>query len=171
MEQRLTGQTTARMKHAQQNLEIVLARAVFRNPLQLVQNMQQQLDELAGELAKTTKEMFVEARAKLSAGYEQIVRIEPHRLLGSKTVELNNRQNNAKAGIGAIINNCRMQLTAQANRLAGLNPKSVLQRGYSITTSKKSGLLVRSTDDVRIGDELVTELVDENFIESKVTRK
>ncbi len=115
--------------------------------------------------------MLSEARGKLSAGYEQIVRIEPHRLLANKTVELNNWQNRANMGISAIINNCRMQLTAQANRLAGLNPKSVLQRGYSITTNKKTGSLVKTLEDVRIGDHLITELTDENLIESKVTKK
>jgi exodeoxyribonuclease VII large subunit len=171
MERRLTGQTKARAKLAQQNLEIILANAVFRNPLLLVQNAQQQLDELSAELAETIKELLAEAREKLSAAYEQIVRIEPHRLLGNKTVELNNWQNRMNVGISVIINNSRMQLTAQANRLAGLNPKSVLQRGYSITTSKKTGSLVRTLEDVRIGDRLITELTDENLIESKVTKK
>jgi len=171
IERRLTGQTKARIKLAQQNLEIILANAVFRNPLLLVQNVEQQLDELSADLADTVKELLAETREKLSAAYEQIVRIEPHRLLGSKTVELNNWQYRSDKGIRVIINNCRMQLTAQANRLAGLNPKSVLQRGYSITTSKKTGLLVKTLEDVRIGDHLITELTDENLIESKVTKK
>ena len=193
IERRLAGQTKAKVKLAQQNLEIILANAVFRNPLLLVQNARQQLDELNAELAETIKELLVGAREKLSAAYEQIVRIEPHRLLGNKTVELNNWQNRIDKGIRAIINNKtgkldnwqnrvnvgisaiihnrRLQLTAQANRLAGLNPKSVLQRGYSITTNKKTGLLVRTLEDVRVGDRLITELTDENLIESKVTKK
>ncbi len=171
MEHRLTGQITAKVKLAQQNLEIILANAVFRNPLLLVQNAQQQLDELSADLADTVKELLAEMREKLSAAYEQIVRIEPHRLLGSKTVELNNWQYRSDKGIRIIINNCRMQLTAQANRLAGLNPKSVLARGYSITTNKKTGLLVKTLEDVRIGDRLITEITDENLIESKVTKK
>jgi exodeoxyribonuclease VII large subunit len=91
--------------------------------------------------------------------------------LGRKTVDLNNWENRASAAMRAIINKCGMQLTAQKNRLAGLNPKSVLQRGYSITTNPKTGLLVRSTTDVRLGDLLITELADENLIESKVTKK
>jgi len=171
MERRLTGQTKARVKLAQQNLEIILANAVFRNPLLLVQNAQQQLDELSAELAETIKELLAGGREKLSAAYERIIRIEPHRLLGNKTVELNNWQNRMNVGISVIINNSRMQLTAQANRLAGLNPKSVLQRGYSITTNKKTGLLVKTLEDVRIGERLITELADENLIESKVTKK
>jgi exonuclease VII large subunit len=64
-----------------------------------------------------------------------------------------------------------MQLTSQKNRLAGLNPKSVLQRGYSITTSKKTGLLVKNLADVQIEDSIITELAGENLIESKVTKK
>ncbi len=171
MEHRLTGQTKARVKLAQQNLEIILANAVFRNPLLLVQNSRQQLDELSAELAETIKELLAGGREKLSAAYERIVRIEPHRLLGNKRDELNKWQNRMNVGISVIINNSRIQLTAQANRLAGLNPKSVLQRGYSITTNKKTGSLVKTLEDVRIGDRLITELTDENLIESKVTKK
>jgi exonuclease VII large subunit len=99
------------------------------------------------------------------------VKIEPHRLLGYKRDELNKYESRANTRINAIINNCRMELTAAANRLAGLNPKSVLNRGYSITSSKKTGLLVKTSEDVQIGDDLITELKGENLIESKVTKK
>jgi exodeoxyribonuclease VII large subunit len=169
-EQNLKNKLSARMRHAEQDLRIILASALFRNPLLLVRNAEQQVDELATDLAEVVKALLSEAREKLSAGNERIVRIEPHRLLGRKTVELNDWQSRANAGIGAIINKCQMQLTAQANRLAALNPKSVLHRGYSITTNKKTGLLVKTSKDVHPGDELLTELADENLIESKVTK-
>lgn len=193
IERRLTGQIKARLNLAQQNLEIILANAVFRNPLLLVRNAQQQLDELSAELAEVIKELLNVMRQKLSAAYEQIVRIEPHRLLKNKAVELNNCRHRIYSGIRAIINgrevelndlqhrvdkricviinNCRILLTAQENRLGGLNPKSVLKRGYSITTNKKTGLLIKTIDDVRLGEHLITELADENLIESKVTKK
>ena len=170
-EKSLASKARAKLELCGENLQTILANAVFRNPLLLVQNAEQQLDELAAELAEAIRELLVAAQYKLSASYEQIVRIEPHRLLGKKAVDLNNLKNRTNAAIKAIVNDCRMQLTAQANRLAGLNPKSVLQRGYSITTNKKTGLLVRTSKDVRIGDYLITELTDENLIESKVTKK
>ena len=75
------------------------------------------------------------------------------------------------AAIKEIVNTGRMQLTAQANRLAGLNPKSVLKRGYSITTNRRTDLLVKRLEDVEIEDLLVTEIADENLIESKVVKK
>jgi len=171
IEQRLGSQAQARLKIAEHKLEVILANAVFRNPLVLVQNSRQQLDELTAELTEFIKALLTEAHRKLSAGYEQIIRIEPHRLMGNKTIELNNWENRTNVGIGTIINNCRMQLTAQANRLTALNPKSVLQRGYSITTSKQTGMVVKTPDDVHIGDCLITELASENLIESQVTKK
>ena len=170
-EQRLATQMRAMARSARQDLEIVLANALFRNPLSLVQNASQRLDELSAELAEAMRELLERRCRKLSAGYEQVVRIEPHRLLGRRTVEVNEWQNRVNVAINAIVNNRRMQLTAQANRLTVLNPKSVLQRGYSITTNKKTGLLVRTTQDVRPGDRIITELASENLIESKVMKK
>jgi len=170
-EQRLTNQTQSIIKIAEHQLQIIMANALFRNPLILVQNSLQQLDELSAVLLEVVKELLAEANRKLSTAHEQIIRIEPHRLLGRKTIELNNWQNSADMGICSIVNNCRMLLTAQENRLSALNPKSVLRRGYSITTNKKTGLLVRASEDVFIGDFIITELANENLIESEVKKK
>ena len=170
-EQRLASQTRARLKIAEHMLEVILANAVFRNPLVLVQNSRQQLDDLSADLEEFVKAILTGAHRELSAAYEQIIRIEPHRLLGYKTIELNNWQNRADVGIRAAVNNCRMQLTAQENRLSALNPRSVLHRGYSITTNKQTGLLVKTSGDVSIGDLLITELANENLIESEVNKK
>jgi len=168
---RLQSKIKAMLKLAQQNLETVLASAVFRNPLLLVHNKEQQLDDLQMGLTDVIKAVLASARQKIHAGYEQIVKLEPHRLLGKKTVDLNNLKNRTNAAIQAVVKNRWMQLVAQENRLAGLNPKSVLQRGYSITTNKRTRLLVRNLKDIQIGDLMITELADKNLIESKVTKK
>ena len=170
-ERRLSGQISAGIKIARQDLQIILARSVFREPFFLVQNAGQQLDETAGEMVEAVKEMITAARNKLSAIYEQVVRIEPHRLLGRNRDTLNDYENRLNTKVTSIINVCRMGLTAQENRLAGLNPKSVLHRGYSITRNKKTGLVIKTTDDIRLADMLITELANENLIESKVTKK
>ncbi len=170
-EKSLRSKAKAILELCESRLQRILASVVFKKPLLPVYNRQQQLDELDAKLADSLKAMLLKARARLHASYEQIVKIEPHRLLGKKTLDLNNLQNRTNAAVKAVINTARMQLTAAASQLAALNPKSVLQRGYTITTSKKTGLLVRKPEDVRIGDYLTTELTGENLIESKVTNK
>ena len=171
MESRLKSKTEAVLKLAEQNLETVLASRVFGNPLLPVRYAEQRLDEITVRLRNCSKNLLAELGKRLQFLYEQVLKIEPHRLLGKKTVDFNTLQNRADAAIKTVINNRRMKLTAQANRLAGLNPKTVLQRGYSITTNKKTGLLVRNLEDVRIADYLITELADENLIESEVKSK
>jgi len=170
-EQRLANQTRAKLKIAEHQLEVILANAVFRNPLVLIQNNRQRLDDLSADMEEFIKALLTKAYRELSAAYEQIIRIEPHRLLGYKTIELNNWQNRANVGIRAAVNNCRIQLTAQENRLSALNPRSVLHRGYSITTNKQTGLLVKTSGDVSVGDFLITELANQNLIESEVKKK
>jgi exodeoxyribonuclease VII large subunit len=137
----------------------------------LFHSAEQQSDELCIRLQSSVKHLLADTRNTLYAIAEQIRQIEPHRLLAKKSLDLNNLQNQAKAALKATINNSKMQLTARTNRLAALNPKSILQRGYSITTNKKTGSLIRRLEDVQIGDQLNTELANENFIESRVTKK
>jgi exodeoxyribonuclease VII large subunit len=170
-ESRLTNRIRGRLELAQQSIRTILASAVFRNPLLPVRNREQQLDEAGSRLADLIKEALAGAKALLQASYEQIVKLEPHRILGKKMLGLNDLQNRAGSAVGAALNKCQLELTAKENLLAGLNPKSVLQRGYSITTKKATALLVRKPDDVEPGDLLVTELAEENKIESKVTKK
>lgn len=160
-----------RIELARQNLRTVQASSVFRNPLLTVRQRQQPLDEVHTRLAELTRAMLNRARTMMQKSYEQMTRIEPHRLLAKVTVDLNNLQNRAAAAANMTLNKCRLELTAKENLLAGLNPRSVLHRGYSITTRKKTGLLVRKSTDVEIGDVLVTELAEENLIESRVTTK
>lgn len=170
-QKQLRTESSAKLQLCRENLQTILASAVFRNPLLPIRNREQQLDELSTTLANSTKTLLADIRDKLHSLYQQIVKIEPHRLLGRKTVDVNNLRNRTLAAMVAVVNSRQMQLTARENRLAALNPKSVLQRGYSITTNKNTGSLVRTPQDVQIGDDLTTELTGENLIESKVTSK
>jgi len=171
IESRLRNNALTSLSLAHRSLETVLASVVFKTPKVIVFNRQQQLDQSQALLADSLRELVSLARTKLSSAYDQILKIEPHRLLGKKAVEVGGLENRAFSTIRRIINAAQLQLAAQANRLQALNPRSVLQRGYSITTSKKTGLVIKKPDDVEINDEIVTELADEKLIESKVTKK
>jgi exonuclease VII large subunit len=51
-------------------------------------------------------------------------------------------------------------MEALEGRLVALAPSEVLRRGYSITTIKKTGVILRSTRQVKEGDRIVTRLAD-----------
>jgi exodeoxyribonuclease VII large subunit len=167
---RLTGDIESVIELAEQRLQTICASAAFRNPILQVRNRQQQLDEIGGNLEELMGDMITDARERLNEYYEQVVRLEPRRLLGRKTVEVNELRSRANAAVSALLSRARMQLTAQGSRLEGLNPRAVLKRGYSITMLKQTGVVLKNAAQAQIGDTLVTELA-ENLIESKVTKK
>jgi exodeoxyribonuclease VII large subunit len=69
-----------------------------------------------------------------------------------------------------VLQRRRQGLEARQIHLNALGPEQVLKRGYSITTLKKGGKVVRSAQDVKEGDRLVTRLAD-GQVESTVQDK
>lgn len=52
------------------------------------------------------------------------------------------------------------RIESLSRQLEAMNPRAVLRRGYSITTRKRDGAVVRRPSDVRPGDRLVTQVAD-----------
>lgn len=189
-ENRLQTDVKSRLRLYQQKLNTICAAALFRNPQSLVANAAQQIDERSDALQHLIRQYLTTLRQRLQRCFERVVQIEPHRLLGRKTIDLNNLQNRAAAALRQTLSSqsaaiqtmqtrlekqmrqvlvkSELTLTASENRLAALNPKAVLSRGYSITTNKRTGKLLQAAQDVEITDVMLTELAGENFIESSV---
>ena len=168
---RLKALVQSSLKYAEQSLETILASSFFRNPYWLVNNASQRVDEAQMRLSESCKGLFGWLRQRLSEAAELVMRIEPGRLLAEKRVRLNNLCNTARAKMQNVLGKRQLQLTAVENKLAAMDPKSVLRRGYSITSNKCTGKIVARLEDVEVEEELVTELADRNFIESRVTNK
>ncbi len=170
-ERRLSGSVRSRFGLCREYLQTILASSAFRNPLLSVMNREQHLDDLAWGLGDAMRAILIQAEKRMQEYQQQVARIEPHRLLGRMTVELNELKGRGLAAVTRVLSGKILAITAGENRLAALNPKSVLNRGYGITMNKQTGQVVRSIDDIQIDDLLVTELARENVIESRVTGK
>jgi len=170
-ERSLRNKVVAKAHLCMAKLEAILASSVFRNPYYLVLAREQQVDELHSQLDKAIGQMISRNREFLRKSFEMICSMEPHRLIGKKKLRLIELQNKIREAIKAILHKSNLSLTARANRLEGLNPKNILQRGYSITTNARTGQLVRQLADVEIGDLLITEIADKNFVESQAKKK
>ncbi len=136
-----------------------------------IQVSQQRVDELSFTISDYMKDTFSTAKNILSEFFEKILRIEPHRLLADRKIALNNMHSKMAEKISQILSNAKVQLETQAGKLSTCSPKSVLNRGYSITKNAATGQVVRGPADINIGDLVTTELKNDNMIESKVTKK
>ena len=167
---RLGSDVRSRLGLCGQRLATIEASALFRNPQWFVNNASQMVDERAMRLADSAKGLFGQLRSRLDRAQQQIMRIEPHRLVGHKRIGLQALAGRSLAGMKAAFGKKELQLTAAANRLEALDPRSVLNRGYSITTNLKSGKVVTSGADVEVGDLISTEVAKHGVIESEVKK-
>jgi exodeoxyribonuclease VII large subunit len=156
---------------SKERMKTVLASSAFRNPMTIVQNRSQQLDDLENTLTDGAQSLLNKAQRVLHDFFEKILAIEPHKLIGDKKITLNDLQNRFGNQTFRILHKFNLELTNRENRLAGLNPKAVLKRGYSITRNKRTSALVKSLADIDEQDVIITELANEKTIESKVIKK
>jgi len=168
---RLRESLRSNLQLCSSRLDTILASSVFKYPLSLLRDPRQRLDELTSMLRDATTTAIRLADDQLTSYCQQLAAIEPRRLLAENSSQLLLWQNRITTAFKTLLQSYQTQLATASARLQALNPKSVLKRGYSITTSKKTGRIVKTLADVQLDDLLLTELADENFLESKVVNK
>jgi exodeoxyribonuclease VII large subunit len=154
-----------------QRLKTILAAAMFRNPLLIVQNREQSLDGIHRNLSISAKTVISQIYNRLQKHFEQLLKIEPQRLISGHKIALNSSASRLSERLQNILAGLKINLETLAAKVIACNPKSVLNRGYSIAKNAITGKVVTSSMDINIGDLLITELANEKTIESKVTKK
>jgi exodeoxyribonuclease VII large subunit len=168
LKRRLQLNTRSQIQHSKNQLDTVLASRVFRSPLGPVLVAAQRIDELVMTLAGALKTRIMRTQSRLERIREQIQKIEPTRLIASRYIAISGYDSRNRVGIMKILSKNQLKLAALENRLAALDPRSVLNRGYSITTNARTGGVVATIDDVTTGDPLTTELAKGQKIHSRV---
>lgn len=168
--------------HARRRLELIERHETFRRPRDRVDQLRQFLDDrqrslqLAGEglVQRLHRRIETTEQGLAAAGNERLRR--EHERLSRLNAALSERHPRHAAGLAtarvaaldarlsAVMINCLKRQTLKvdllARHLTAVGPEQVLQRGYSITTFKKGGKVVRSAGQVRPGDRLITRLAD-----------
>jgi len=151
-------------------LQTASAAHIFKRPQAVLQTKTQQVDESLSLLERGMHERLHTQLRRVSHYYDVVLRLEPHRLLGKRTHELDQLAGRARAAVAQHMYKSFMQLERNAAHLSGLNPKSVLERGYSITSHAETGQVIHAAQDVTFGDTLITELAGDQTIHSQVTK-
>ncbi len=167
---RLAADVRGKLGLSRQHLATIEASVMFRNRRWIVNNATQMLDERTMRLTDSARGLFADLRRRLEQARLQVGRIEPHRIVGAKRIDTHQLASRALAAVKSVLSRKQLQLTAAANRLETLNPRSVLDRGYSITTNLRTGKVITAAGDVKIGDVINTEVAQQTTIESEVKK-
>jgi exodeoxyribonuclease VII large subunit len=168
LKRRLHLNTRSQLEHGRNRLLTILASRVFRSPLGPVQVAAQRLDELSAGLVHTLRMQMRRLRDRLDRSRGLLQAIEPTRLIASQNIAIHRFSSRNQAAMVKILSKNQLKLTALENRLSALDPRSVLNRGYSMTVNERTGRLVTDITQVRPDDRLTTELAKGQKIHSRV---
>lgn len=168
LKRRLTLNIRSQLQHGHNRLMTILASRVFRSPLGPVQVAAQRVDELAISLSHMLRAQLRRLGGQLDRMRGSVQTIEPTRLISLQNIAVHRFFSRNQAAITRILSRNQLKLIALENRLSALNPRSVLNRGYSMTVNERTGRLLVDSGQVQMGDRLTTELAKGRKVHSRV---
>jgi exodeoxyribonuclease VII large subunit len=147
-------------RDSRQRLVAIYRHEAFRRPLDPIQHLRQLLDDRQRGLIMAAGVMVRTAERELVRLHDRLQAHHPRQQLATHRQRLAASRQRLTAAIAHWLENRRSQLQSLEFRLDALSPRQVLRRGYTITTEKKTGAILRSSSQVSEGDRLITRFAD-----------
>ncbi len=180
---RLGNALRSRVQEARSSLVNIERHEFFRRPTDIVEELRQRLDDLQQGMDLALEDQVSDARHKLSTlalrlaectprhllarKLQQLAAAEirlqqhhPRQLLALKTQQVDAMQARLDLAVRSRLGQTRSRLELLDRHLNAVGPQQVLARGYTITTFKKGGVILRSKSQVKGGERLITHVVD-----------
>jgi len=120
------------------------------------------LSELRKDLSNSTKSNLLDMRRRLERIHNRLLFRTPITLVHREQQHLDEIHHRAGRVLAHRVDLHRTHLAGLELRLLSLNPRAILERGYSIVTDQE-GILVSSTKQIRINDDLHVQVSDGGF--------
>jgi exodeoxyribonuclease VII large subunit len=165
--QRLAREMQGAFQHARQRLLQIERHELFRRPLDRVNQLRQLIDD-------RQRSLDLAAATRLRQWRERVLRLDarlrerhPRHLTALASQRLTALTARLKRATAQSLQSQTRRIDLLATRLHAINPAEVLKRGYSLTTHKKTGQIIKDPSQVKPGDTVLTRLAN-GQIESKV---
>jgi exodeoxyribonuclease VII large subunit len=155
------------VQDARQRLAAVARHEFLRRPTDRIDRLRQLLDERERALLHVTSERLRVATARMTRLDALLIEWHPRHVIGLKRQKLAELSKSLALVTGAHLKHRSQRVELLGRNLEALSPRAVLTRGYTITTRKKDGAIVRSSKDPRVGERLLTRFAD-GTVESTV---
>jgi exodeoxyribonuclease VII large subunit len=143
----------------QERLSRLERAGVLSRPAAALKQLRSALDHAESRVVRRVNRQLNEERDRLHRIERRLLSHTPDALIRQMTRQLDHLRHSLQQAVRGGQERCAARLKLQSAVLANLNPRSVLARGYSITT-RKDGTVVRRRGDVQIGDVIDTQLAD-----------
>ncbi|ELB2887305.1 exodeoxyribonuclease VII large subunit [Vibrio parahaemolyticus] len=137
----------------------LLHRLERQHPSYQLQRQSQQLDELDMRLRRAMQRFIDTRQQAVERKHHRLQLNSPVKHLAQQKSRLERVEHKLLDAMDRKLLTMRHQLAIAAEKLDTVSPLATLKRGYSITQTEQ-GKVVRSADDVKTGDLLVTRLAN-----------
>ncbi|MGD0169510.1 MAG: exodeoxyribonuclease VII large subunit [Smithella sp.] len=135
----------------------------LKDPRRFLINLKINLDDLKERLRSS----FYHEKQNLNNELQQLqlrlLHQNPARKISERKILLKNIQKDLFNNLSGRLAALKERLRKNSAVLESLNPLGVLQRGYSITRSMESGMIIRQAADLSIGEDVNIQLARGNF--------
>ncbi|HSU69377.1 MAG TPA: exodeoxyribonuclease VII large subunit, partial [Tepidisphaeraceae bacterium] len=150
--ERLIQRHRDRLRHATARLDRFLPSVLIRSR-DLLNLRRQQLDQKMAARLRVAHERLARATTLLQECHPRLqLKLAEQRLQAVGT--------RLDLAMARELAERRVLLDANARQLEAVSPRSVLQRGYSITKRKKDGVTLRQASQVKPGEKIITRFAD-----------
>jgi exodeoxyribonuclease VII large subunit len=164
---RLRRELRTRLNDARQRLAHVERHEAFRRPLDRINGLRQLLDDRQRAMTLAVGERLRQIHDRVARLDGRLRERHPRHLAAlqaERLAALTQRLN--RAARQGVESHAR-RIDVLSARLHCTSPQEVLKRGYSLTTSKRTGQIIRDAGAVKPGDTLITRLAS-GEIQSRV---
>ncbi|MFT6988062.1 MAG: exodeoxyribonuclease VII large subunit [Paraglaciecola sp.] len=136
----------------------VKQRLLQNHPQRQLEQKSQYVDQLQATLQSAIKQKLTQAKQEQQHSHSRLELCSPQKLLQRHHLELQELQSTLQRSCKRLVDNKKQKSLNIMHLLDTVSPLATLGRGYSI--SFKQGEIVKNTQQVRVGDVLVTRLKD-----------
>ena len=157
-EARLTRQLQSILQRQEQNLGFLHKRLGQAHPARQIERNAQRMDELELRLKRASSASARLRQVRLDALTARLYRNQPGQRLLVLDRHLRGLQRSLVAGMARRLDLCRRAAAAVGETLHAVSPLATLERGYAVATRQVDGKILRSSDEIAVGELVETRL-------------
>lgn len=145
---------------ASERLTAIERHTFFRRPTDRLNQMRQRTDDVERQMRMAFERRLFTGRRKLDRAGVLLEKLNPVHAIHMRRQKLSHLDARLDRELKAGIRRQMEHVNALDAQLTALSPVGVLKRGYTITTRARDGAIVRTADELKEGDKIVTRFAD-----------
>ena len=162
--ERLGALLRQRLTHAELRLQHLDARLARQHPAQKLRQQAQRLDELEQRLLRAQRHVQRGHAERLARLEIHLRRLSPTLRVERSHARLVELRRRLQMGMDVRLERLGHRLATNARALNSISPLATLERGYAIVKREKDGALLRSTEELNVGERVTTRLASGEFV-------